>query len=64
MKPNIEILNLFKLASGDEISIQIYKFIGQKSDKKVYIQSNLHGSEIVGNAVIHQLINFLSLIHI
>ena len=60
MKPNIEILNLFKLASGDEISIQIYKFIGQKSDKKVYIQSNLHGSEIVGNAVIHQLINFLS----
>ena len=60
MKPNIQILNLFKLASGDEISIQIYKFIGQKSGKKVYIQSNLHGSEIVGNAVIHQLFNFLS----
>ena len=60
MKPNIEILNLFKLASGDEISIQIYKFIGKQSDKKIYIQSNLHGSEIVGNSVIHQLVDFLS----
>ncbi|MGK7940064.1 MAG: succinylglutamate desuccinylase/aspartoacylase family protein, partial [Crocosphaera sp.] len=60
MKPIIETLNLFKLASGDQFSLQLYKFIGKKRGKKVYIQSNLHGSEIVGNAVISQLIDFLS----
>ncbi|MDJ0579299.1 succinylglutamate desuccinylase/aspartoacylase family protein [Crocosphaera sp.] len=60
MKPTIETLNLFKLASGDEFFLQLYKFLGNKRGKKVYIQSNLHGSEIVGNAVIYQLINFLS----
>ncbi|MGK7882355.1 MAG: succinylglutamate desuccinylase/aspartoacylase family protein [Crocosphaera sp.] len=60
MKPTIETLNLFKLASGDEFFLQLYKFSGNKRGKKVYIQSNLHGSEIVGNAVISQLINFLA----
>ncbi|MDJ0659871.1 MAG: succinylglutamate desuccinylase/aspartoacylase family protein [Crocosphaera sp.] len=60
MKPTIETLNLFKLASGDEFFLQLYKFCGKQKSKKVYIQSNLHGSEIVGNAVISQLINFLS----
>ncbi|MGK7954039.1 MAG: succinylglutamate desuccinylase/aspartoacylase family protein, partial [Crocosphaera sp.] len=60
MKPTIETLNLFKLASGDEFFLQLYKFVGKKKGKKVYIQSNLHGSEIVGNAVISQLIGFLS----
>ncbi len=60
MKPTIETLNLFKLASGDEFFWQLYKFVGKKRRKKVYIQSNLHGSEIVGNAVISQLINFLA----
>ncbi|EAZ88918.1 M14 family zinc carboxypeptidase [Crocosphaera chwakensis] len=60
MKPTIETLNLFKLASGDEFFLQLYKFTGKKKSKKVYIQSNLHGSEIVGNAVISQLISFFS----
>jgi uncharacterized protein len=59
MLPHISIHSLFQLASGDYLQQQIYKFIGEKSDKKVYIQSNLHGAEIVGNAVIHQLIEFL-----
>lgn len=31
--------------------------------RKVYIQSNLHGSEIAGNAVIYELIQFLSSLH-
>ncbi len=60
MKPTIETLNLFKLASGDEFCLQVYKFLGKKRGKKVYIQSNLHGAEIVGNAVISHLIDFLS----
>lgn len=60
MLPTITNFNLGKLASGDTLSLQVYKFIGKKPGKKVYIQSNLHGAEIVGNAVIQQLIEFLS----
>lgn len=60
MNPNISTIELCKLASGDILSIQIYQFIGKQPEKKAYIQSNLHGSEIVGNAVIYQLIEFLT----
>lgn len=60
MNPIIETIELLKLASGDCLSLQIYKFIGKKTGKKTYIQANLHGAEIVGNAVIHQLIEFLT----
>ncbi|MBN3889677.1 MAG: succinylglutamate desuccinylase/aspartoacylase family protein [Nostoc sp. JL31] len=59
MQPVIETIALRKMASGDRLSLQLYKFIGAKPGKKVYIQSNLHGAEIAGNAVIHQLIEFL-----
>jgi uncharacterized protein len=60
MLPTITTLPLPQLASGDRLSLQIYKFIGHKSGQKVYLQSNLHGSELTGNAVIHQLIQWLS----
>jgi predicted deacylase len=59
MIPTISTIPLFQLASGEFLSLQVYKFIGAKSGKKVYIQSNLHGAEIVGNAVIYQIIDFL-----
>ncbi|AUT01819.1 succinylglutamate desuccinylase [Nostoc sp. CENA543] len=59
MQPQIETRFLRQMASGDRLFLQIYKFIGAKAGKKVYIQSNLHGAEISGNAVIHQLIEFL-----
>ncbi|MTJ52996.1 succinylglutamate desuccinylase/aspartoacylase family protein [Anabaena sp. UHCC 0253] len=58
MIPIISTIPLFQLASGEFLSLQVYKFVGAKSGKKVYIQSNLHGAEIVGNAVIYQLIDF------
>ena len=60
MIPHISTVDLYKLASGDVLSLQVYQFIGQHPGKKAYIQANLHGAEIVGNAVIHQLIEFLS----
>lgn len=60
MIPLIDRIDLLQLASGDLLSLQVYKFIGGRSDKKAYIQSNLHGSEIVGNGVIYQLIEFFS----
>ncbi len=59
MLPIISTIPLRQMASGDILSLQVYKFIGANPGKKVYIQSNLHGAEIVGNAVIHQLIEFL-----
>ncbi|MBD2776288.1 succinylglutamate desuccinylase/aspartoacylase family protein [Iningainema tapete] len=59
MLPAISTIPLRQMASGDLLSLQVYKFIGAYPGKKVYIQSNLHGAEIVGNAVIHQLIEFL-----
>lgn len=59
MQPIIETIPLRQMASGDFLSLQLYKFIGQNRGKKVYIQSNLHGAEIAGNAVIKLLIDFL-----
>ncbi len=59
MVPQISTIDLFKLASGDVFSLQLYKFIGDRPRKKAYIQANLHGAEIVGNGVIQQLIEYL-----
>ena len=59
MIPEIVTIRLRQMASGDILSLQVYKFVGANAGKKVYIQSNLHGAEIAGNAVIHQLIEFL-----
>ena len=50
---------MVQLASGDQLFIQSYQFKGENPGKKVYLQSNLHGAEISGNAVIQDLINFL-----
>ncbi|MBD2494254.1 succinylglutamate desuccinylase/aspartoacylase family protein [Nostoc sp. FACHB-280] len=59
MIPQIENIFLRQMASGDRLYLQVYKFVGAHPGKKVYIQGNLHGAEISGNAVIHQLIEFL-----
>ncbi|MBD2604931.1 succinylglutamate desuccinylase/aspartoacylase family protein [Scytonema hofmannii FACHB-248] len=63
MLPAISTIPLRQMASGDVLSLQVYKFIGANAGKKVYIQSNLHGAEIAGNAVIHQFISFLQTIN-
>ena len=58
--PQISTIDLLKLASGDMLSLQVYKFQGDRPGKKAYIQANLHGAEIVGNGVIQQLIEYLT----
>ncbi len=60
MIPTISTIPIQHLASGDRTFLQVYQFIGAKPGKKAYLQANLHGAEIVGNGVIHQLIEFLS----
>ncbi|MBW4575313.1 MAG: succinylglutamate desuccinylase/aspartoacylase family protein [Aphanothece sp. CMT-3BRIN-NPC111] len=59
MIPTISTIPLIQVASGDHLSLQFYKFTGTQPGKKAYLQANLHGAEIVGNAVIHQLVEFL-----
>ncbi|MEQ9667413.1 succinylglutamate desuccinylase [Coleofasciculus sp. G2-EDA-02] len=60
MVPTVTTIPIQHLASGDRLSLQVYRFLGASPGKKAYIQANLHGSEIVGNAVIHQLLEFFS----
>ncbi|MEL6496774.1 MAG: succinylglutamate desuccinylase/aspartoacylase family protein, partial [Cyanobacteria bacterium J06623_7] len=60
MMPQISTVDLLKLASGDTLSLQVYQFAGALPGKKAYIQANLHGAEIVGNAVIYRLIEHLT----
>ena len=60
MIPTISTIPIQHLASGDSLAIQVYQFHGTKPGKKAYLQANLHGAEIVGNAVIHQLMEFFS----
>jgi uncharacterized protein len=58
MIPRIQTVPIAELSSGDKLTLQIYQFIGSNPGKKAYIQANLHGAEIVGNAVISKLIEF------
>ncbi|MEO1351879.1 MAG: succinylglutamate desuccinylase/aspartoacylase family protein [Cyanobacteria bacterium J06635_15] len=60
MQPEITIVPLMQMASGDRLSLQTYCFQGATPGKKVYIQANLHGAELAGNAVVYALIEFFS----
>lgn len=59
MHPEITVLPLLHMASGDVLQLQYYRFVGAQPGKTVYLQSNLHGAEIVGNQVMQQLIERL-----
>ncbi|MEM9121147.1 MAG: succinylglutamate desuccinylase/aspartoacylase family protein [Cyanobacteria bacterium P01_F01_bin.56] len=58
MDAEITVVPLLQMASGDVLSLQQYRFVGAQSGKVVYLQANLHGAEIVGNAVIHRLLTY------
>lgn len=60
MNPICELINVQTLASGDILQLKTYQFKGKTGHKKAYIQANLHGAEIVGNAVIYELLQFFS----
>lgn len=51
-----------ELGSGDHLHIKIFKLQGICEDMspKVYIQANVHGAEVQGNAVIYHLLTELS----
>lgn len=62
MQPKIQTIHLCRLCSGDTLALQAYHFRG-KPGKKVYIQGNLHGAEIIGNVVINHLYDWLTAIN-
>ncbi|MEL6319689.1 MAG: succinylglutamate desuccinylase/aspartoacylase family protein [Cyanobacteria bacterium J06626_14] len=58
MKPEIQTIPIASLASGDRLFLKLYTFVGQSPGKTAYLQANLHGAEIAGNAVIDELIRY------
>lgn len=46
-------------ASGRNLNVPVYRFIGNLPGPKVYIQSSIHGAEVQGNVVIYHLIQTL-----
>ncbi|QUN05265.1 succinylglutamate desuccinylase/aspartoacylase family protein [Shewanella yunxiaonensis] len=54
-----ERLSVGELAAGQPLTVPVYRFIGtDASAPSVYIQANVHGAEVQGNAVILQLLRY------
>jgi predicted deacylase len=47
-------------ASGRNMNVPLYRFVGDSPGPKVYIQSSIHGAEVQGNVVIYKLIQWLT----
>lgn len=55
-----EDLPVKSLISGHHLSVPVFRYKGQDPRApKVYIQANVHGAELQGNAVIYELMNYL-----
>ncbi len=48
-----------EIANGLPLTIPVYRLQGNGSGPSVYIQANMHGAEVQGNAVIYQLLEAL-----
>ncbi|PCK30853.1 succinylglutamate desuccinylase/aspartoacylase family protein [Pseudoalteromonas piscicida] len=48
-----------EIANGLPLTIPVYRIKGDGSGPKVYVQANMHGAEVQGNAVIYQLLEQL-----
>ncbi|TRX55879.1 succinylglutamate desuccinylase/aspartoacylase family protein [Thalassomonas sp. M1454] len=54
-----ELLTVGEMASGVSLTIPVYRLAGSGKGPSVYIQANIHGAEVQGNAVIYQLLELL-----
>ena len=54
-----EIMHVGEMASGAALTVPVYRLKGNKGAPSVYIQANMHGAEVQGNAVIFQLLELL-----
>jgi predicted deacylase len=48
-----------QMANGQAMTVPVYSIKGQGNGPSVYIQANIHGAEVQGNAVIYQLLEQL-----
>jgi len=58
------VMHVGEMASGAKLTVPVYSFECQQTDPQskapnVYIQANMHGAEVQGNAVIFQLLELL-----
>ncbi|NOU51137.1 succinylglutamate desuccinylase/aspartoacylase family protein [Pseudoalteromonas sp. JBTF-M23] len=54
-----ENIQVGEIANGLPLTIPVYRLTGNGKGPKVYIQANMHGAEVQGNAVIYQLLEQL-----
>ncbi|OUR82059.1 hypothetical protein A9Q75_06785 [Colwellia psychrerythraea] len=55
-----EVMSVGEMASGAKLTVPVYVFKAENnSSPSVYIQANMHGAEVQGNAVIFQLLELL-----
>ena len=60
MKPTRTTLKIGELATGQDLELPIFQFKPESiTGPSVYIQANVHGAEVQGNAVIYQLMSLL-----
>ncbi len=60
MKPSRSMLKIGELATGQDLELTLFEFSPEEiSGPSVYIQANVHGAEVQGNAVIYQLMQAL-----
>ena len=52
-------LHMGEMASGAKLTVPVYTLTGEENGPEVYIQANMHGAEVQGNAVIFQLLELL-----
>lgn len=53
------VLSMGEMASGAKLTVPVYFIKGTGDGPSVYIQANMHGAEVQGNAVIYQLLEQL-----
>ncbi|UUO24028.1 succinylglutamate desuccinylase/aspartoacylase family protein [Colwellia sp. M166] len=54
-----EVMHVGEMASGAALTVPVYRIKGKEQGPDVYIQANMHGAEVQGNAVIFQLLEQL-----
>jgi predicted deacylase len=54
-----EVMHVGEMASGAALTVPVYRINGSQQGPSVYIQANMHGAEVQGNAVIFQLLEQL-----
>lgn len=59
-----EDIQVGEIANGLPLTIPVYRIKGDDTGPKVYIQANMHGAEVQGNAVIYQLLEQLKDMHL